>query len=109
MTFVMFLFRYVLFDLQESSKYLIAKGRDEEAIKVILDLPYYYSGLQRRYSLQVLEYLAKRNGKTITLTVEKLKAVPGGDRGAPPPSTMNIVKRSFSSFSLWVERLKLLL
>ena len=30
-TFVMFLLRYVAFDLQESPKYLIAKGRDQEA------------------------------------------------------------------------------
>jgi hypothetical protein len=34
MTFLMFLARYVVFDLQESPKYLIAKGRDQEAIEV---------------------------------------------------------------------------
>jgi hypothetical protein len=30
----MFIMRFVVFDLQESSKYLVAKGRDEEAIQV---------------------------------------------------------------------------
>lgn len=30
----MWILRYVMFSLQESSKYLVAKGRDEEAIKV---------------------------------------------------------------------------
>ena len=30
----MFLFRYVIFTLQESPKYLAANGRDEEAIQV---------------------------------------------------------------------------
>jgi hypothetical protein len=30
----MWILRYVVFDLQESSKYLVAKGRDEDAIRV---------------------------------------------------------------------------
>lgn len=30
----MWILRYLVFDLQESSKYLIAKGRDEDAIQV---------------------------------------------------------------------------
>lgn len=34
MTFLMFLARYALFTLQESPKYLIAKGRDQDAIEV---------------------------------------------------------------------------
>ena len=32
----MFVARFIIFDLQESSKYLIAKGRDEEALAVSL-------------------------------------------------------------------------
>ena len=35
-TFLMFVARFIIFDLQESSKYLIAKGRDEEALAVSL-------------------------------------------------------------------------
>jgi len=34
MTFLVFVMRFIVFDLQESSKYLIAKGRDQEAIEV---------------------------------------------------------------------------
>ncbi|ELU40770.1 membrane transporter [Rhizoctonia solani AG-1 IA] len=34
MTFLMFLARYAIFNLQESPKYLLAKGRDQEAIEV---------------------------------------------------------------------------
>ena len=34
MTFLVFIMRFLVFDLQESSKYFIAKGRDEEAIEV---------------------------------------------------------------------------
>lgn len=48
--------RYFVFTLQESPKYLLAKGRDAEAMKV-------------------LEYVAKRNGKHITLTVDQLDAI----------------------------------
>jgi hypothetical protein len=33
-TAVMWILRYVVFDLQESCKYLVAKGRDQEAIEV---------------------------------------------------------------------------
>jgi hypothetical protein len=33
-TFLMFICRYFIFNLQESSKYLLAKGRDEEALAV---------------------------------------------------------------------------
>ena len=36
LTFLMFICRFFVFDVQESSKYLVAQGRDEEAIKVLL-------------------------------------------------------------------------
>ncbi|KAG6902105.1 hypothetical protein C0995_004285 [Termitomyces sp. Mi166 len=58
MTLLMFIMRFVVFDLQESPKYLVAKGRDQEAIAV-------------------LEHIAKRNGKTISLTLEQLLAIDG--------------------------------
>ncbi|KAI0787249.1 major facilitator superfamily domain-containing protein [Irpex lacteus] len=53
MTFGMFICRYFIFQLQESPKFLVAAGRDQEAV-------------------DALTYIAKRNGKTITLTSEKL-------------------------------------
>ena len=49
----MFVCRYFIFDLQESPKFLVATGRDEDAIAA-------------------LTYIAKRNGKTISLTTEQL-------------------------------------
>ncbi|KAG6008195.1 hypothetical protein E4U21_004794 [Claviceps maximensis] len=55
MTLLMFLARFVLFTIYESPKYLIGKGRDEDAIRVIHEV-------------------ARRNGKTIALTIEDLKA-----------------------------------
>ncbi|KAL1704300.1 major facilitator superfamily domain-containing protein [Schizophyllum commune] len=77
LTFVMFLLRCVVFDLQESSKYLIAKGRDEEA-------------------LAVLRHLAKRNGQEITLTLEDMQRVKVTTR----ISRKDIIKDSFSQLSL---------
>ncbi|KAL1661254.1 major facilitator superfamily domain-containing protein [Schizophyllum commune] len=77
LTFVMFLLRCVVFDLQESSKYLIAKGRDEEA-------------------LAVLRHLAKRNGQEITLTLEDMQRVKVTTR----ISRKDIIKNSFSQLSL---------
>jgi hypothetical protein len=39
MTFLMFMCRYFVFNLQESSKYLLAKGRDEDALAVRQSFP----------------------------------------------------------------------
>lgn len=54
-TIVMFLIRFLLFDVHESPKYLVGKGRDEEAV-------------------QVVQKLAQRNGKSVDITLEDLKA-----------------------------------
>ncbi|KAF8627128.1 hypothetical protein AX15_004529 [Amanita polypyramis BW_CC] len=78
--FLMFVLRCVVFDLQESSKYLISKGRDAEAI-------------------QVLQHLAHRNGKTITLTLEKLLIIQDSSR-LPRPTSWQVIKGTFSNLSL---------
>ncbi|KAF9223244.1 MFS general substrate transporter [Gyrodon lividus] len=77
-TFLTFVFRYLVFDLQESPKYLVAQGRDEEAVKV-------------------LEHVARRNGKTITLKVEDLQRI---SRVSKPPVTLReTLRSSFSEIS----------
>lgn len=55
LTLLMFLARFLLFSLYESPKYLMGKGRDEDAVRVIHEV-------------------ARRNGKTSSLTIEDLKA-----------------------------------
>lgn len=55
LTMIMFLARFCLFKLHESPKYLIGKGRDEEAVKVVHEV-------------------ARRNKKTCNLTIEDLRA-----------------------------------
>ncbi|GAV98699.1 MFS general substrate transporter [Lentinula edodes] len=81
-TLIMWILRYIVFDLQESPKYLISKGQDEKAIKV-------------------LEHIARVNGRTITLTVESLRIVSGTqDATSTPLTTRQLIKQSFSSFSL---------
>ncbi|KAF4446199.1 MFS transporter, metabolite:H+ symporter [Fusarium austroafricanum] len=55
LTLLMFLARFLLFKIYESPKYLMSKGRDEEAVKVI-------------------HIVAKKNGKMSTLTIEDLRA-----------------------------------
>ncbi|KAL1752546.1 major facilitator superfamily domain-containing protein [Schizophyllum commune] len=77
-TFLMFVARFIIFDLQESSKYLIAKGRDEEA-------------------LAVLQHLAKRNGRTISLTIEDFRSIKGGQVHV---TTKDILRRTFSQMNL---------
>ncbi|KAK1225640.1 hypothetical protein PQX77_011397 [Marasmius sp. AFHP31] len=84
-TLLMWVMRYLVFDLQESSKYLIAKGQDEEALKV-------------------LEHIARKNGREITLTLDRLRAVAGEQAGVADPeaklTTLQLIKNSFSSFDL---------
>lgn len=55
-----FLLRFVIFTFQESPKYLVGKGRDEEAIKV-------------------LHNVAKVNGYVCQLSIEDLKALEAND------------------------------
>ncbi|KAG9083527.1 hypothetical protein FS749_005960, partial [Ceratobasidium sp. UAMH 11750] len=84
MTFLMFLARYVLFTLQESPKYLLAKGRDQEA-------------------LEVLQHVAKRNGRTISLTLEQFEEINrlGPKIGNPTErSNIKILKNAFTSFDM---------
>ncbi|KAK7470062.1 hypothetical protein VKT23_001500 [Stygiomarasmius scandens] len=76
----MWILRYAVFDLQESSKYLVAKGRDEEA-------------------LQVLQRIAAKNGKTLTLTLEKLQSVSGSAITQTKLSNLEIIRKALSSFS----------
>ncbi|KAG9124559.1 hypothetical protein FRC07_011130, partial [Ceratobasidium sp. 392] len=82
LTFLMFLARYAIFKLQESPKYLLAKGRDQEA-------------------LDVLQYIAERNGRTITLSLEQLQSAGGSQAAASPGgSNFQLLKRAISSFDM---------
>ncbi|QUC16009.1 uncharacterized protein UV8b_00250 [Ustilaginoidea virens] len=55
LTLLMFLTRFVFFTIYESPKFLVGKGRDEDAVRVIQEV-------------------ARKNGKIINLTVRDLKA-----------------------------------
>jgi hypothetical protein len=54
-TVLMFVIRFWLFTIYESPKYLMGKGKDEEAVRIVREV-------------------ARRNGKETTLTVEDLRA-----------------------------------
>jgi MFS family permease len=55
-TLLVFFLRFVVFRFQESPKFLIYRGNDEKAI-------------------EVLHYVAKMNGRTTGITIEKLQAL----------------------------------
>lgn len=59
---IMFFIRFVLFTIYESPKYHMGKGRDDEAVRIV-------------------HLVAKKNGKTSTLTIEDLKACEIGSEG----------------------------
>ncbi|KAK5057508.1 hypothetical protein LTR84_011508 [Exophiala bonariae] len=81
-TFIMFLIRFVLFTIYESPKYNMGKGNDEEAVRIVHEV-------------------ARRNGKTTTLTVEDLKAceVLGNGR-AQQTDASAAIKRKLQSLNL---------
>ncbi|THH08091.1 hypothetical protein EW145_g2935 [Phellinidium pouzarii] len=81
LTLAMFICRFFIFNLQESAKYLVATGRDEDAINV-------------------LRYIAERNGKTITLTTDSLLSISKGKRHRINSSVWLTTKNSFRNFSL---------
>lgn len=54
-TLIMFMLRFVAFTVFESPKFLMGKGKDEEAVRVVHEV-------------------ARRNGKTSSLTIEDLQA-----------------------------------
>jgi MFS family permease len=76
-TLIMFVCRFFLFTIYESPKYLMSKGRDEEAVEVV-------------------HKVAKRNGRTSSLTLEDLRAFePEGyraDTGAATAIKRNLEK-----------------
>lgn len=55
LTLLMFIARFFFFSIYESPKYLMGKGRDEEAVRIVHEV-------------------ARRNGKTSNLTIEDLRS-----------------------------------
>lgn len=81
-TFVMFLGRFFLFHLYESPKFLLSRGRQDEAVAAVQGIAY-------------------RNKKTTWLTVDVLKEIGGHQEEVVSPklSYTEILKRTISKFS----------
>ncbi|KAF2032310.1 MFS general substrate transporter [Setomelanomma holmii] len=65
---LMFLIRFLAFTIFESPKYLMGKGKDEEAVRVVHEV-------------------ARRNGKTSDLTIENLRVCENLGTGSTPART----------------------
>lgn len=84
LTLVMFAIRFFAFTIFESPKYLMGRGKDEEAVRIVHEV-------------------ARRNGAESWLTVEHLKACEpeGYERHASATATAgNAVKRKLATFKL---------
>jgi hypothetical protein len=66
-SFVVFILRFVVFTFQESPQYLLSKGKDAEALKV-------------------LHYIAKMNKRPCRLTSEALEIISNSGRLSTPDS-----------------------
>lgn len=76
-----FIIRMVFFTIFESPKYLMGKGRDEEAVKVVHEV-------------------ARRNGKTSSLSVEDLRACESAAGGRSQQTTTKAaLKRKLSTLN----------
>lgn len=73
LTLIMFGLRFLCFTIYESPKYLMGQGRDEEAVRIVHEV-------------------ARRNGKTTTLSIEELKACEPDGYQARTTAT-DVVKR----------------
>ena len=79
---MMFFIRFVCFTIYESPKYLMGKGRGEDAVKIVHEV-------------------ARRNGKTSSLTIEDLKACENlGSGGGVQTSASAAVKRQLEKINL---------
>ncbi|OAK97887.1 MFS general substrate transporter [Phaeosphaeriaceae sp. SRC1lsM3a] len=78
-TLILFLIRFVAFTIFESPKFHMGKGNDEEAVRIVHEV-------------------ARRNGKTSSLTIEDLQAcaqfVPGGAPAQVKTTASAAVKRN---------------
>ena len=90
---VMFILRFFCFKLQEPPKYLMGKGRDEEAVRVV-------------------HAVAKKNGKTCDLTLEDLQKCEnlfvGPTAGSPEDEIRKKMARSGESEKLDLHHVKAL-
>lgn len=78
---VMFFIRFVCFTIYESPKYLMGRGRDEDAVRVVHEV-------------------ARRNGKTSSLTIEDLKACEIGEAGEQHTDAAAALKRKLEKVNL---------
>lgn len=80
---IMFIIRFVFFTIYESPKYLMGRGRDEEAVKVVHEV-------------------ARRNGKTSTLALADLQACErlGGGGTSQTTSSAAQLKRRLEKTNL---------
>ncbi len=91
---VLFIFRFFVFHLYESPKYLMGRVRDEEAVEVI-------------------HAIAKYNGKTSSLTVEMLKecekyAVGGPDAEKDSQEALKTQPMDTSMRAAFVRKLRMM-
>lgn len=86
LTVLMFIIRFGSFTIFESPKFLMGKGRDEDAVRIVHEV-------------------ARRNGKEVSLTVEDLRAVePEGY--VPPAKAGDAIRRKLEDVKL--DRIKAL-
>ncbi|KAK6581960.1 hypothetical protein PZA11_005657 [Diplocarpon coronariae] len=79
-SFALFLVRFLAFTVYESPKYLMGKGRDEEAVKVVLEV-------------------ARRNGKVSNLTIHDLSACEDQIGATQNTNTSAALRREFEKLN----------
>lgn len=78
---VMFILRFFFFNLYESPKYLMGRGRDAEAVRVVHEV-------------------ARRNGKTVNLTLEDLSVCDDQPNSTQNTTAVGVLARKLESLNL---------
>ncbi|KAL2270964.1 hypothetical protein VTJ83DRAFT_335 [Remersonia thermophila] len=81
LTVLMFVTRFCFFTIYESPKYLVGKGRDEEAVRIVHEV-------------------ARRNGKPTWITVESLRACEPEGFAHHESTVANAIKRKLEDVKL---------
>lgn len=76
---VMFILRFVCFTIYESPKYLMGKGKNKQAVEVVHEV-------------------ARRNGKTSSLTQDELDEL--DEDSSQPPTTTSIIRQRLSQLRM---------
>lgn len=101
-TLFVFFIRFLVFNFRESPAYLINKGHDEEALRVLYSIAKLNKAPQPQLTMEdfkLIENHCNERARTIRLSSESDSSVPGLDDIVKPTTTATPMRDSYASSS----------